>query len=45
MDPRCRLPRHAEETIGVVVAGAAEVTVGDETPGAGDLALPYRHLL
>ena len=43
VDPGCRLARHtdsAEETI-VVVAGAATVTVGDESAevGAGGIAL------
>jgi quercetin dioxygenase-like cupin family protein len=43
IEPDCRLPRHsdsAEETI-VVVAGAAEVTVGEESAGVaqGGIAL------
>src|SRR3954449_3367530 len=43
VDPGCRLPRHtdsAEEVI-VVIAGEAEVTVGDQrtTAAAGDMAL------
>jgi quercetin dioxygenase-like cupin family protein len=43
VDPGCRLPRHtdsAEEVI-VVIAGEAEVSVGDErtTAAAGEMAL------